>query len=277
MIVGEVLNVAMNLMNVSQFNLVRFALHIDADIDTVLVRPDADELYGQSQLPPLGAGEELSVVVAIRARKIGRFRLNLLFSYWANCPPPRYEEFRAEVVAVEQPEVVVERTAIGVRAVAPAGGVALGFSGPFRAMARHVRVEGRVGVFDLVCLEGKGEEVEGPFVEREKFLFWWGNERGRVACELGWPDGPVAVVVNREGEVEVTNVSGATLDEVVVEVRSSGGCLALGPTRKVWRRMGAGDVRKFKVVIVPFEEEAVLPVRVHCGSFEGRQGIMYKC
>jgi hypothetical protein len=284
--VGQIARIDLSLRNVSKFQLEKMALLIESSIDAVLVSPAAEELCGQSQLVPLRPDEEVSLVVAVCARRVGQFRLHLLFPYWADVLP-RYEYSQTDFAVFPGPKLWIERSFSGLQVIAPPDTWAIGFTGPIPNLDDSlVILDGRFALFDFVSYGRQDERtvIEDycrPFVDTTKFSFWYQKKGGCICCPIEQPRMPVSICVRSVGRifrVEVTNLGRKSLAMVRVVMSNGNGnvqCLLSGLTKKVFGKLRPGVPDGFEFAMVTLEAQVVLLIDVRFANFSGHFQIVF--
>jgi hypothetical protein len=282
LVLGQIAKIEISLSNSSKIALKSLALYRSGDVTTRLIEPVAEDVLGQSRLRPLLPGEEIRVIVALCAHRIGDCEIALIFPYWSDVPPPRLEHLQLCFEVVPPPPLSVFWSLSGMQIMAPNGAWAVGFTGC--NVDEHLMVlDGRFALLDFASVVGEeATEIEEwclPFVDFRRFAFWYADRNGYVCCEVQRPSTPFAILVKVEGDgfqIEVKNVSKARMTAVTVEIGGdSGEYVVCGCCVKRVVELEVDEVFGFSGrMLVMVRGDVRVQVDVRCDGWGGRYGIV---
>jgi hypothetical protein len=252
-----------------------------SSIEASLIEPQTEVVSGQTQLKPLDAGERVKIILGVCARKVGQFQLLLAFPYWADRPPPRYEYAMINISVVKPLSISIENSVSGLQVMCPPGFWAVGFTGPYPDLDRHLLVvDGRFCLLDFACEENKNERTEieeycRPFIDESRLSFWYQDCEGFVSMPIKPPPTMLAIVLIRNQEkcqLEVTNLEDVALGETFVKVEQSLQRLdyiLTGITRQRFADLGPRKTVCFEFGLIAMANQFVIPVEVETLTFSG--------
>lgn len=275
---GQISKLEITLKNCDH-DLDYLSIFFAGDMQATLITPESENLLGMCKLPNLKAHEELTLELSIFGESLGDFDLLLLLPYWNYGFKPRYLHMFLHFTVYPDPPLHVERSLSAIQVLSPPGSIAHGFTtSRFDAQLHNVIKEAQFCLYDqfsLMVENGKFNPPKFvvPYIDEEKFLFWYQTYWGYVRVAFEMPESPVSVFFVHKSEtkydMEITNIGVVAIRDLIVHLGTNEHptCIISGKSKQHFLKINPGETMKMSINLTPLTNIISFVVYAFCRQF----------
>jgi len=278
--IGEITILEIRVKNAGISNLKKLSILIESkEIPYKIIYPSLDEICGQSHLPPLKAGEEITVRIAIHGNTVTCGDFLILIPYWSFDPPPRYSyiHYNLSVVPLDNVSLHIEPSSIAVNG--PPGFKALGFSSKSANPNHHTLFcDERKCIFDLVTMKNINHNFIPPaFCEsfsNSQFSAFFTDGLSFLEIPLPLLSSKIGILISKITDtlyqMEIRNIGTTKLSDIRISVVSKSddfSYIISGLSLKIINDLDIMECKSFSFHFIPIESNCFPQVLVVCDQF----------